>query len=100
MAADHNGGGHANGLTTLLEVACRDQGCKLKDLTVLAAQNDPYRADTPRFREAGEWFAEQVARIDRPRLHCRGYHYALLGETKPDGTPYINDGAHWKWLQE
>jgi hypothetical protein len=98
------GSGDGNGtgvLRAVLEQAIAEEGCKLKDLTVLAAQNDPFRVDTPAGHRDGQWLAEQVEvkLADGRIIHLRGFHYALLGETKPDGSVYVNTEADWLWLQ-
>ncbi len=75
-------------------------GGSLKDLTVLSAQNDPFRVDTPARHRDGEWLAITAERLglgDR-KIHVRGMHYMILGELKPDGTPYQNTEADWLWL--
>jgi hypothetical protein len=38
----------STGLPAVLEDAISEEGLKLKDLAVLAVQNDPFRVDTPR----------------------------------------------------
>lgn len=96
---------HANGrLRALLEAACESEECSLRDLTVLAVQNDPFRVDTPANHRDGEWLAIHAAQLglsDR-EIHLRGLHYMIAsGEvTKPNGLPYINDDANWVWLSE
>lgn len=96
LPSDRRGGE----LTAILERAKTAHGCTLRDLTVLSDNNDPYRTDTLTYRQAGEWFAEHVERLDLPNLHLRGYHYALIGQLKPDGTPYSNENDRdWIWLQ-
>jgi hypothetical protein len=37
----------ASPLRGALEAVIAEEGCSLKDLTVLAAKNDPFRLDTP-----------------------------------------------------
>jgi len=74
-------------------------GEPLLTMTVLAVGNDPYRQDTPGGHEIGKWFAEQVAGIDRERVHIRGLHYTLLnGAIRHDGMPYTNTFDNWNWL--
>lgn len=88
-------------LGDILRQAVAEHRGSLGDWTVLAAKNDPYRADQPRFREAGDWFALHWERLGRRfDLHCRGYHYVLLGEEKPNGQPYRNIDKDWVWVQE
>jgi hypothetical protein len=73
-------------------------------LTVLAMQNDPFRVDTPARRRDGEWLAVQAEELGlgTDTIHLRGLHYMLVsGEAvKPNGTPYMNTEADWRWLQE
>jgi hypothetical protein len=96
-----NGNGH---LRAVLEDACLEEGCSLKDLTVLARANDPYRVDTPAGHRDGEWLAVHAAELGlRDRIiHLRGLHYMLVsGEViKPDGEPYSNTDDDWKWMSE
>ena len=89
-------------LRAIIEAARDEVGGSLKDFTVLSAQIDPYRLDTPANHEVGKWFADQMGRLDllHRRLHLRGIHYALLGSTvMPQGQPYTNTGENWEWLQ-
>src|SRR5690242_875618 len=76
------------------EAACKAEGCSLEALTVLSAQNDPYRVDTLAGHIAGAWFAEVIG--DR-RLHLRGCHYVALGRIKPNGVPYTSEDSDWSW---
>jgi hypothetical protein len=85
----------------IAEAAAVDVKLTLKDLTVLAPQNDPFRVDTPARHRDGEWLAITARELglgDRV-IHLRGLHYMVLGWPKPDGSPYINDDEHWEWLQ-
>jgi hypothetical protein len=86
------------GLRATLEAAVAEDGYSLKDLTVLAPQNDPFRVDTPSGHRDGEWLAVQAEKLGDRRIHLRGLHYMVLGETKPDGKPYTNTDADWLWL--
>ena len=48
----------------------------------------------------GQWLAMQAKdKLGDRIIHLRGFHYALLGEIKPDGKPYTNTEADWLWLQ-
>ncbi len=87
-------------LRAKLEEVASETGCSLKDLTVLANQNDPFRVDTPLGHEEGEWLVTVKRDLvgSRP-IHLRGLHYALLGQTKPNGKPYTNTEKDWVWLQ-
>jgi len=83
----------------------RGPGVSMKDLTVLATQNDPYRIDTPSGHRDGQWFAEQFewVREHLPRPHLRDIHYVIstVGREilKPNGDPYQNTDEDWAWLQ-
>jgi hypothetical protein len=74
----------------------------LKDLTVLATQNDPFRIDTPASHRDGAWLAMQAEELGlgNRRIHLRGLHYMVIGRPKPDGTPYANTDSDWLWLSE
>jgi len=93
-------------LRQALETAATETGCSLKDLTVLSAQRDPFRLDTPAFHKLGRWVADTASELglaDR-RIHVRGLHYAITMAdrtiSKPDGTPFVNDDDNWAWLQD
>lgn len=82
-----------------LRLRLKSAGGSMKDLTVLAAQNDPFRVDTPAGHRDGKWLADQIAALELtgPR-HLRGLHYVLIGRTKPNGVPYTNTDGDWQWL--
>jgi hypothetical protein len=87
-------------LRAALDAVIAEQGCSLKDLTVLAPQNDPFRVDTAARHRDGEWLAITARDLglgDR-KIHLRGLHYMVIGRTKPDGTPYTNTDKDWLWL--
>jgi hypothetical protein len=91
----------ASPLRAALDQVIAEQDCSLKDLTVLAPQNDPFRVDTPARHRDGEWLAmtaQELGLGDR-RIHLRGLHYMVLDRPKPDGTPYRNTDNDWLWLQ-
>ena len=88
-------------LRARLDKLIAEQGCSLKDLTVLAPQNDPFRVDTPARHRDGKWLAMTARDLglgDR-KIHLRGLHYMVIGRPKPNGTPYRNIDADWLWLQ-
>jgi hypothetical protein len=87
-------------LRQTLDDAIAEHGCSMKDLTVLAPGNDPFRIDTPSGHRDGKWLADRAASLGVGRIHLRGLHYALLGETKPDGSTYVNTDKNWEWLQD
>jgi hypothetical protein len=77
----------------------------MKDLTVLAAQNDPFRLDTPAGHRDGAWLA-MIARdlgYGTRKVHLRGLHYAITTHPepifKPNGERYVNDDPNWLWMQ-
>jgi hypothetical protein len=87
-------------LRRLLEETAAEHGVPMKDLTVLAPQNDPFRVDTPAGHRDGAWLAMTAHELglgDR-RIHLRGLHYMVLGRPKPDGTPFANTETDWLWL--
>jgi hypothetical protein len=86
--------------------AAASAGVGLGTLTVLAANRDPYRLDTPSGHTIGQWGGDQVTRFVRAgeTVHLRGLHYRLVSAPrpvlKPDGKPYRNTDDDWVWLQE
>jgi hypothetical protein len=87
-------------LRRLLEETAAAEGVPMKALTVLAAQNDPFRVDTPAGHRDGAWLAITARELglgDR-KIHLRGLHYMLLGRSKPDGAAYANTESDWLWL--
>lgn len=96
-------------LRAVLEEAKRSGGHSLSDMTVLAAQNDPYRVDTPAGHRDAVWFKDQLDRAleaggrKRERIHLRGLHYSIIstdgGVLKPNNKVYLNADPDWQWLQ-
>ena len=77
------------------------QGGSLKDLTVLAPANDPFRVDTESGHRDGAWLANTLTGLGvTGQRHLRGLHYILVGGgvTKPNGSPYTNTETDWIWL--
>ena len=91
-------------LRLVIEDAATFYGAPLRDFTVLAVQNDPYRIDTPAGHRDGQWFADQLGRLRRSTaIHLRGLHYAIVAAgdaQKPNGETYLNTADDWQWLQE
>jgi hypothetical protein len=89
-------------LRLALDVARAERGLSMKDLTVLSAQRDPFRLDTPARHRDGQWLADAITDLGLTgrRIHLRGLHYAVLGRTKPDGSPYTNTDDEWTWISE
>ena len=67
----------------------------IKDLLVLAPDNDPFRAGTPTDVINGEWFAEVWG--DLRQAHLRRAHYAADAQNVPlpGGGVYQNDKESW-----
>jgi hypothetical protein len=91
-------------LRDIIQAGSVETGLSMADLTVLSAQIDPYRLDTPvNHRNAG-WFAEQVERFAPRIVHLRGLHYRLVASgdvVRPDtGQAYKNDPEAWEFLQD
>jgi hypothetical protein len=91
-------------LRRLLEETAAAERVPLRALTVLAAQHDPFRCDTPAGHRDARWLADVVGELlgDR-RTHLRGLHYAITMHPepiiKPNGDRYVNDDQNWEWLQ-
>jgi hypothetical protein len=95
--------GQAGPLRFTIDQACAEARCSANALTVLAAQNDPFRVDTPARRRDGEWLAMHADRLGlgHRRIHLRGLHYMLVSSSalvKPDSSPYTNTDEDWTWL--
>jgi hypothetical protein len=90
-------------LRSVLERSSAKIGSSLSDLTVLSAQVDPYRLDTPSGHRDGQWVAKQLERtVERgKKIHWRGLHYAIVAVgniRKPNGEVYVNSNDDWEWL--
>jgi hypothetical protein len=72
----------------------------IKDLLVLASDNDPFRAGTPSDVINGEWFAEVWG--DLRQAHLRRVHYAADAQNVPllGGGVYRNDKESWIFLNK
>jgi hypothetical protein len=106
VAANYNSAIDGRGvLRSVLEAASTSIGCSFTDLTVLSAQVDPYRLDTPSGHRDGQWIAEHLDRLigRTKKIHWRGLHYMLVstaGLIKPNGQRYLNTDEDWRWLQD
>ena len=92
-------------LRNIITTAKTETGHGLGELTVLAAQRDPYRLDTAANHALGAWLRNALAEVGHnpvaTRIHARGIHYLLVGRVaKPDGSLYVNDAKTWEWLSE
>jgi hypothetical protein len=90
-------------LRSIIEVARQERGYRLGELTVLSAQVDPYRLDTPSGHRDGAWLAKQLNRLvgRNKKIHWRGLHYAVVAQgnvRKPDGEVHRNTDDDWVWL--
>jgi hypothetical protein len=88
-------------LRAVLEDAFEASDFSRGELTVLSAQVDPYRLDTPSGHRDGEWAAQQFARTRKSQIHWRGLHYSIVARgnvRKPDGEIYRNTDEDWTWL--
>jgi hypothetical protein len=97
-------GSPRSSLRAILEAACKKTDCGLANLTVLSAQVDPYRLDTPSGHRDGKWVGEHLDRLvgRSKKIHWRGLHYVLVSTSnlvKPNGEIYVNDEDNWNWLQ-
>ena len=75
-----------------------EHGVRLKDLLVLASQNDPFNSGTPKDRELARWFATDIG---NGTTHVRREHYRRLhreNSAMPDGSPYENTDKVWHTL--
>jgi hypothetical protein len=71
----------ASPLREALDAVIAEQGCSLKDLTVLAPKNDPFRLDTPARHRDGQWLAETAAELGLGnRTIHRGSRRAARGQ--------------------
>jgi hypothetical protein len=79
-------------LRSVLERACTKAACSLGDLTVLSAQVDPYRLDTPSGHRDGKWIAEHFDRLvgGSKKIHWRGLQVLVAASAlvKPNGDVY------------
>ena len=84
-----------------LRAAIESLGGSLKDWTVLAHHRDPFRLDNETGHRDGQWLADRITALGLTLpMHLRGLHYALIGQLKPDGTPYTNTDKDWGWLND
>lgn len=75
----------------------------VKDLLVLAPQNDPFYVGTPTDKQNAEWFAELWSRFGYHQgVHLRRIHYQIVSQDPavqmPNGKPYENTDKCWNFL--
>ncbi len=71
----------------------------VKDLIVLASQNDPFNAGSEAQRAMAEWFANAFGA--NTGVHLRRIHYRLVSRgdvIRADGVPYENNANSWGYL--
>ena len=87
-----------------MRAAARRSGLRLSDLTVLSADRDPYRLDTPLGHREARWFVEWLDELSPDKvIHLKGLHYALVskgGVLKPNGKPFLNTYRDFVWLTD
>jgi hypothetical protein len=71
----------------------------MDDLTVMSDAVDPFRIDKDDNRKIGAWLAGLTQGLGDRQIHNRGLHYMILGQLKPDGTPYVSDAASWNLME-
>jgi len=87
-----------------LKQELRSYGTKanVRDLIVLANQNDPFYAGTPTDWEMARWFMELWARYGYSlAVHLRRIHYQHVSQAAPKkhgGQPYENTEGDWGYL--
>ena len=89
-------------LRRAMTAAAAEAGVPTNTLTVLAPANDPFRCDIESRHRDGQWVAAtlQALGVGDRKVHGRGLHYMLIGQPKPDGTPYRNTEDDWDWLMQ
>ncbi len=90
-------------LERAIRAAKKQSRLKLPDLTVLAAQNDPYRLHTSAGHRDAVWFADRVSEHLRPfeTIHLRGLFYRIVAKgdvRRPDGDLFVNTEESWSWF--
>lgn len=80
----------------------REQGRTVRDLLVLANQNDPFYVGSPSQLEMARWFASVWDDFGfTTGVHLRRVHYQLISQRSPtdaNGEPYENTERFWKYL--
>jgi hypothetical protein len=66
-----------------IKALAAERGCRIDDLLVLAAKNDPFYCHLPRRHTAAQWFAGLWESLDLgsgPKVHVRRLHYRLVSQ--------------------
>ncbi len=93
-------------LKTLQQEIQLERGRKppVKDLIILAPQNDPFYSGSDGERKDAEWFAGLWELFGYTTgVHLRRIHYRILSEGtihRPDGSLYENSRDHWQWMNK
>lgn len=87
---------------TIKELAL-ESGVSVRDLIVLAPQNDPFYVGTKGDMAKAHWFAGLWRRFGYTTgVHLRRVHYQLVSQDppalKPNGKPYENTENDWGYL--
>ena len=85
-----------------MKKAKTESGVKsVRDLLVLAPQNDPFYMGSPGDIKSAEWFMQIWNEAGyQSGVHLRRIHYRLVSKApaKPDGRIYENTDNDWKYL--
>jgi hypothetical protein len=73
-----------------IQALAAEIGRTIKDLIVLARNNDPFFIGTPAHVRDAEWFADWWRKLGyegRRDVHVRGLHYILVSQDPPPVMP-------------
>jgi hypothetical protein len=88
----------------ILKGMAHQAGCTMKDLLVLAPNNDPYNCGSATQRAKAEWFASIYRDYGFERgVHLRRMHYKLVSHgdvVKHDGEVFQNTDEDWGYITE
>jgi hypothetical protein len=87
----------------MIKQAAKEHGLSVRDLIVLAPQNDPFYVGTKGDIDKAEWFARLWERFGYTTgVHLRRVHYQLVSQDppmiKPNGLLYKNTENDWSYL--
>lgn len=105
MIADNSDSGNGDFQTpkAFLKSVSKEAGVPIKDLVVLAGQNDPFNCGGPAQIQQAQWFAKLWHEYMPNGGHIRKLHYKLIsqksGIIKPDRKLYQNTELDWGKLQ-
>lgn len=85
-----------------IKTLAKEQKLSVRDLIILAPQNDPFYVGTDTDEAMAQWFAELWERFGYGTgVHLRRVHYHLVSQENPrkhDGKAYENTVADWQYL--